>query len=101
MEPTISITYGPFTPSILAELANLYVLRMCTLAGVATAKEPFHLLGEAPCPLPSSTGTGAGCSLRRVSFANHLAGGRIRQGVAAPCQALLFLSQFQRLDHIR
>ena len=52
-EPTISITYFLCTPSILAELAKPYVQRMCTLARVATAEEPFHLLREAPWPCPT------------------------------------------------
>src|SRR3984885_15503377 len=40
-------------------------------------------------------------ALSGESFANHLADGRIRQGVAAPCQPLFFLAQFQRVRYKR
>ena len=98
-EPTISGSAGFSRLYFLAELASLYVQCMCTLAASSRRRSPSAYWGSALAlcrarlePVPEAH------SLASV-FCQHLAGGRIRQGLAAPCQSLFFLSQFQWLSH--
>jgi hypothetical protein len=80
-------------PTLLGGTCQPYVQCMCTLVRVATAKEPFHLLGEVPRPLTSSTGTGAD-SLWRV-FSNYLSGKPHPARACGTLQTELFSQQFQ------